>query len=242
METASRPREIWTRLAVDPLADPVARRLARLPWVTPHRITGSALLLAVAATVCFATGHLRVGGALFMARFFADCLDGKVAREQGSSSPAGASLDITVDVVGITACAGGLCWGLTSAGHLTPAAAMALLGSLGVYAWLLEHRKHLATLVVGAGNGGSRHIWHARRQPWRWWTATCVRLHMSVVPWAVEAEIATFGLAPLLLPAQRVPAAIGLATAFYLLAIGVNLRRVAHLVHLPAEPRERLTP
>jgi phosphatidylglycerophosphate synthase len=237
----TRPREIWTRLTVDPLADPLARRLARLPGVTPNRVTGVALLLACAAATCFAMGALRVGGALFLLRFFADCLDGKVAREQGSSSAGGAALDITVDVVGITLCAGALSWHLVGAGHLPPAAAIGLLGSLVVYTFVLGHRKHLAALA-GVGDGGSDHRWRVTRQPLRWWAETAARLNMSVLPWAVEAEIAAFGLAPLLLPARLVAVALGVALAFYLVANAVNLRRVLLITRLLDHPSEKRTP
>lgn len=233
-----RPREIWTRLAVDPLADPLARRLARHAWVTPNRITGCALALAIAASVSFALGHLRLGGALFLLRFFADCLDGKVARLQGSGSIAGATLDITVDVVGITLCAAALSWHLTEVGELPVAVALGLLGSIGIYNWVLGHRKHLAALA-DAGNGGSAHDWHPHRQPVKWWVDTCARLNMSVVPWAVEAEIGALGLAPLFLPIGLVgPGLIG-ALAFYVAATVLNLRRIRHLIALlEATPRK----
>lgn len=225
-----RPREIWTRLTVDPLVDRLAPRLARMSWVTPNRVTGCALVLALGAATCFALGNLRLGGALFLARFAADCLDGKVARLQGSGSLAGATLDIAVDVCGITLCAAALSWHLVSVGELPAGAALGLMGSIGIYNWVLAHRKHLAALA-DAGSGGSAHLWSASRQPLRWWVATCARLNMSAVPWAVEAEIGALGLAPLLLPQQAAPVLLG-AVAFYVLATVVNLRRIRHLIGL----------
>lgn len=226
-----RPREIWTRLAVDPLADAVAPRLAARSWVTPNRITWCALALAVGASVSFALGNLRLGGALFVARFFADCLDGKVARLQGTGSLAGATLDIAVDVIGITMCAAALSWRLAEDGELPVAVALGLLGSIGVYNWVLGHRKHLAALA-GVGLGGSAHDWHPSRQPLKWWVGTCRRLDMSVVPWAVEVEIGALGLAPLILPVGLVGPALSGALAFYAMATVVNLRRVRHVIGL----------
>lgn len=233
-----RPREIWTRLAVDPLADPLARRLAGVRGVTPDRVTAVAGALAVAAATCFALGALRLGGVLFMLRFFTDCLDGKVARLQGTSSARGASLDLVVDVVGITLCAAALSWHLVETGDLPVSVALGLLGALVVYNWALGHRKHLATLA-SAGTGGSPHSWHPDRQPLRWWVQTCARLDMSVVPWAVEAEIVAFGLAPLLLSAHLVVWALLLTLTFYVVAITVNLRRIAMLARLLDAPATR---
>ena len=43
----------------------------------------------------------RLGGVLFLLRFFVDCMDGKVARAQGTSSTRGAALDLAADVGGI---------------------------------------------------------------------------------------------------------------------------------------------
>ena len=44
--------------------------------------------------------------------------------------------------------------------------------------------------------------------PLRRWVAFCERRGISAVPWAVESEIATLGLAPLLLPASALVGSI----------------------------------
>lgn len=223
--TADRPREIWTRLTVDPLADPLARHLARYRFVTPNRITALALALGLAAAACFATGQLIAGGVLFCVRFFADCLDGKVARLQGSSSARGAFLDLAADVVGVTLAFAALSWHLVSTGVLPSAVALALLGALVLYNWALDHRKRLAPRA-GLGDGGHDHQREIDIPVVRSWVALCRRLQMSPVPWAVECEIVALGLAPILLPAAGVAMALVLALAFYVVADLVNLRRL----------------
>lgn len=225
MTTPERPREIWTRLAVDPLADPLARRIAVHAAVTPNRVTAVAMALGLAAAACFALGSLRLGGLLFLARFFTDCLDGKVARLQGSSSTRGAFLDLAADVTGVTLAFATLGWHLQQAGHLPTPATPALLALLVLYTWVLSHRKHLAERA-GLGSGGADHATRVSAPVLRSWVALSRRLGMSAVPWAVEAEIAALGLAPLLLGADRVAGIYLGALAFYVLAVGVNLRRI----------------
>jgi phosphatidylglycerophosphate synthase len=135
-----RVTELWTFVAVDPLARPLSERLARLGPVTPNRLTLVALTLGVASATCFVVGLTRLGGALFVLRFFVDCLDGRVARLQDACSVRGAFLDLGADVVGVTAAYAGLGWFLVDEGHLGPAWVAALLGALGLYNWALGHR------------------------------------------------------------------------------------------------------
>lgn len=232
--TAGRPREIWTRLAVDPLADPLARVLSRTRGVTPDRITAVAMTLAVASSVCFLTGWLRVGGLLFLARFFADCLDGKVARTQGTSSSRGAMLDLAADVGGICLVAASLSWQLLHRDLVADAVPLALLASMVYYNWALAYRKQLAQ-GLGLGDGGATHTGRVDVPVLGAWVALCRRLNMSPVPWALEAEIAVLGLAPLFLPAAWLGTVMALGVAFYLVADAVNTRRLWHLTH-PAGP------
>ncbi|WGX96055.1 CDP-alcohol phosphatidyltransferase family protein [Nocardioides sp. L-11A] len=218
-----RPRDVWTRLVVDPLADPLARVLAPHPAVTPNRVTAFSGLLGVAAAACLAAGWLRLGGLLFLLRFFADCLDGKIARLQGSSSARGALLDVGTDVVCVTAAYAGLAWWAVRADRVEIAVAVGLLAALGAYGWALAHRKHLAALA-GLGDGGSGLLRRTDLPLLDPWLRICRRLGMSPVPWAVEAETLVLGLLPLAGPR---PAAAGLLVglAFYLIATVVNLRR-----------------
>lgn len=218
----------WARLAVDPLADPLARRLAPHRAVTPNRITALALLLGLAAAACFLTGQLRWGGGLFLARFFLDCLDGKVARLQGTASARGALFDIASDIVCIVLAAATLSWRLVTDGHLAPGVALALLGLLAAYDWALEHRKRLAA-AAGLGSGGAAHAWQPAVPVLRQWVRLCRRLDMAVAPWVTEAEMATLGLAPLLLAPSQVAGVVTAAAAFYAVATLVNLDRCRRL-------------
>jgi phosphatidylglycerophosphate synthase len=217
--------ELWTYFAVDPLGVPLARRLAPLRAVTPNRLTAVALALGIAAAACFATGRLRTGAVLFLLRFFVDCLDGTVARLQGTCSVRGAFADVAADVIGVTAAYAALGWYLVDAGHLDLGWVLALLGALVLYNWELSHRKRLAA-EADLGHGGASHQWSPGWAPLRGWVEFCRRRGVSAVPWAVESEIATLGLAPLLLPADLLPWALGAALAFYVAANLLNARRI----------------
>lgn len=225
---APAPRTIWVRLGVDPLAVPLSRVLAPRACVTPNRVTWVALGCALASAAAFLLGLPRWGGALFLARFFCDCVDGMVARRQGSSSARGAALDLAVDVVGVHLVAASLCWWLVDSGRLAPGGALGLLGVLGVYNWSLDRRKLLAGRL-GAGDGGSDHTWHSDLPVLRIWLDWCRRLNMQAFPWVLEVEIGVLGLGPLLAPTQALPALVWAGVAAYLLATAVNLRRIARL-------------
>lgn len=232
-----RPREIWTRIAVDPLATPLALRLAQVPGVTPNRVTGLAALLAVGSALCFVTGRLRLGGALFLLRFFVDCLDGNVARAQGTSSARGAALDIAADVGGIALTMAALSSYLIHEQEAPVAPLMALLGAVVFYNWALAYRKDLARRLH-VGDGGADHTGTSSIPVLRSWVRVCRRLNMSPVPWALEAEIAMLGLGPLLLPAEALPYLLGAGLAFYLLSDAVNMRRIWALTGQLDHPEE----
>jgi phosphatidylglycerophosphate synthase len=217
--------DMFTRLFVDPVAVPIARGLSRLRGVTPNRITLAAGAIAVASAVCFANGQLRIGGGLFILRFYVDCLDGTVARIQGSTSRRGAALDLFVDVTGISACAASLGWHLVDEGRLPVAIALFLMASIVVYNWLLAYRKQLAERLGEGGDGGGRQGVRTSLPILRSWLAFARRLDMSPVPYAIEAEIVSFGLVPLL-ASERIAGKVLWGTlAFYTLASLVNLRR-----------------
>ncbi|TWG99160.1 Phosphatidylglycerophosphate synthase [Nocardioides sp. J9] len=223
MSTTAPTRDIWTRAVIDPVADPLARLLAPRPWVTPNRVTAVSGVLGVAAAACLATGRLRLGGALFLLRFLADCLDGKVARAQRSSSQRGALLDVATDVVTVTAAYAALAWWAVRTDRVDPALAALLLGALGTYGWSLTHRKLVAGAVDG-GSGSSRFPTATGNPLVDRWLRLCHRQHMRPVPWSVEAETLALGLLPL---AGATPAAAGIpvAVAFYLVATAANLAR-----------------
>lgn len=225
----SRPRDIWTRLAIDPVADPLARLVAPRRGVTPNRVTAVSGCLGIAAVACFATGRLAVGGVLFLLRFLTDCVDGKVARLQGTASARGAALDVATDVVCVTGAYAALSVWLAAEGHIGPAWAGALLAAVGCYGWSLAHRKHLAD-EAGLGSGGSDlHLRDGGTVPLLGrWLALCRRLGMSPVPWAVEAETLVLGLLPLAGP-EAAAAGVLVGVAFYTVATTTNLARLARI-------------
>ncbi|NYI47659.1 phosphatidylglycerophosphate synthase [Nocardioides aromaticivorans] len=223
MAAVSPTRDIWTRVAIDPIADPLARILAPRQRITPNRITAVAGALGLAAAACLAVGLLRLGGALFLLRFLADCLDGKVARAQASTSQRGAFLDVATDVVTVTAAYVALVWWALRTDHVHPAPALLLLGALGTYGWSLAHRKQLAA-AAGEGTGSAAFPPASTTPVLGWWLRLCHRTRMRPVPWSVEAETLALGLLPLAGPSAAATGLVG-AAAFYGLATAVNLRR-----------------
>lgn len=224
------PRMIWARLAVDPLADPLARALAPVRWVTPNRVTAFAFACALGAAACFLLGELRWGGLLFLVRYFADCLDGKLARLRGTSSPFGALADIAADVLGIHLTSAALAWYLVDSALLDLGWGLGLVASIGCYNWALSHRKQLAERL-GLGEGGSAHRW-PDVPGLRHWFALCRRIDMAAFPWVLEVEMTVLGLAPLLLAAQWAAPTVIAGTGAWALFTLVNLRRCVHLSRL----------
>lgn len=242
MTTKERPREIWTRFAVDPVADLVAPWLARRRFVTPNRVTSLAFLMAIAAAASFVSGQWRLGGLCFLLRFFLDCLDGKVSRLQGSSSTCGATLDISVDVVGISLCFGAALWRLDSTDVIPSSLGIGLMGTLIIYNWSLSHRKHLAEHANLGSGGADFEKWKTRIVPLSAWLMLSRRLNMSPVPWAVEAEAVTLGIAPILLAPRHLADLLWFTLAFYMLACVVNLRRCWRISRtLDATTRKEMT-
>lgn len=233
---AGRPREIWTRLAVDPFATPLARWLSRSRHVTPNRVTGVAILLAIGSAASFVLDLYPLGGVLFLLRFFVDCLDGKVARAQGTSSTRGAVLDLAADVGGIALVVAALSWSLLRHDDVALVVPVGLLGAMVFYNWALVSRKQLAG-ALGLGDGGADHTRSVNVPILRQWVAFCRRLNMSPVPWALEAEIGMLGLAPIFLPSDWVGMGLGVGFVFYLVADGVNMLRLWRVAGLTDENR-----
>jgi phosphatidylglycerophosphate synthase len=90
----------WTVLVTDPVAVPLVRFLSKRRWLTPDQASGLALAFGLAVGPVFATGTrigLVAGGVLFYLAFLFDCVDGKLARALGTSSPRGEALDHLAD-------------------------------------------------------------------------------------------------------------------------------------------------
>src|SRR5690348_15833954 len=90
----------WTVLLVDPIAVQLLRPATAIRWVTPNQVTLAAFAVGLGSAVCFAratTSWLIAGALLYHVAFILDCVDGKLARWQRSTSSFGAWLDIAMD-------------------------------------------------------------------------------------------------------------------------------------------------
>ena len=97
----------WTVWLVDPLASRLVWLVSPWRWVTPNRLTVSAFLLGVGAAACFwqqSWGWLAAGALLFHLSFVLDCMDGKIARLNGTGSVFGAWLDYVFDRLRVLVC------------------------------------------------------------------------------------------------------------------------------------------
>jgi len=108
----------WTVLLVDPIASRLTRWVAPYRWFTPNRITMMGFLTGLLAAAFFALGGVRdnhwwlVAGALaYHVSFVLDCVDGKIARLNGTGSVFGAWLDYIFDRLRIVACTAALMGG-----------------------------------------------------------------------------------------------------------------------------------
>ena len=182
-----------------------------------------------------------MGGLLFLLRFFVDCMDGKVARAQGTSSTRGAALDIAADVGGIALVTAAISWTLLRRDDVNELVPVALLGAMLFYNWGLAYRKQLAS-PLGLGEGGADHTKQVSVPVVRQWVAFCRRLNMSPVPWALEAEITMLGLVPLLFPSDWVGAGLVVGLCFYVVADAVNMRRIWRLARMTDERRDEVGP
>jgi phosphatidylglycerophosphate synthase len=198
----------WAVLVIDHLALPVLALLVRLPWVTPMRLTVVGSAFGVAAVVSFGTGHLLLGAILFELRFFADCLDGKLARLQGLTSPRGAFLDMTMDMVLISSAMGALGWHLSrSPAQLPLALPAACTAACLILFWLICY--DLGHPAVDSTSPAPRESAFAR---WR-------RHHrLARLPGTIEVETGLLFVAPLIGNAWLLTVSFVAAGAFYVVA------------------------
>jgi phosphatidylglycerophosphate synthase len=104
----------WTVLLVDPFAVRLVRLVAPYRWITPNLLSGFAFLLGLGSAWCFAMAdrwYLVAGAVLFHLSFVVDCMDGKIARLNGTGSMFGAWFDFIFDRVRMIMCAVALCAG-----------------------------------------------------------------------------------------------------------------------------------
>jgi phosphatidylglycerophosphate synthase len=110
----------WTVLLVDPLAVRLTRLVAPIRGITPNRVTLAAFAVGLLAAACFtqaSRGWLIAGAACYYVSFLLDCVDGKVARLNGTGSIFGMWLDYILDHVRIIACVTALFGGQYVATH-----------------------------------------------------------------------------------------------------------------------------
>jgi len=81
------------------MVNPLVERLIRA-GVRPNTITTVGTGLVLVSAVAYATGHIRMGGALLLLSGIADTLDGQVARGGAMVTKFGAFYDSTLDRVG----------------------------------------------------------------------------------------------------------------------------------------------
>lgn len=97
----------WTVWLVDPLASRLVWLVAPHRAITPNRLTMAAFGIGLAAAACFAQqsyGWLIAGAVLFHLSFVIDCMDGKIARLNGTGSVFGAWLDYVFDRLRVLVC------------------------------------------------------------------------------------------------------------------------------------------
>ncbi|MEV4275244.1 CDP-alcohol phosphatidyltransferase family protein [Actinoplanes xinjiangensis] len=98
----------WTVWLVDPLAGPLVRLVAPWKWATPNFLSLSAFVVGLGAAACFWQGEyvwLLAGAVLFHLAFVLDCMDGKIARLNGTGSVFGTWLDYVFDRLRVVTCA-----------------------------------------------------------------------------------------------------------------------------------------
>jgi len=98
----------WTVLLVDPIAIRLVRLVAPYRWITPNLLSGLAFILGLGAAWCFAMADrwwLVAGAVLFHLSFVVDCMDGKIARLNGTGTMFGSWFDFIFDRVRVVICA-----------------------------------------------------------------------------------------------------------------------------------------
>ncbi len=98
----------WTVLLVDPIAVRLVRLVAPYRWITPNLLSGLAFVLGIGSAYCFAMQErwwLVAGAVLFHLSFVVDCMDGKIARLNGTGSMFGQWFDFIFDRLRVVLCA-----------------------------------------------------------------------------------------------------------------------------------------
>ncbi len=106
--TTYKPRDSWwTVWLVDPVASRLVWLVAPIRQITPNVITMAAFIVGIGSAYAFWQADrvgLIVGALLFHLSFVLDCMDGKIARLNGTGSAFGAWLDYIFDRLRVLAC------------------------------------------------------------------------------------------------------------------------------------------
>ncbi|SDT49640.1 CDP-alcohol phosphatidyltransferase family protein [Actinoplanes derwentensis] len=98
----------WTVWLVDPLAGPLVQLVSPWKWVTPNLLSFGAFVLGLGAAAAFWQASypgLLLGALLYHLAFVLDCMDGKIARLNGTGSLFGTWLDYVFDRLRVLTCA-----------------------------------------------------------------------------------------------------------------------------------------
>ena len=97
----------WTVLLVDPIAVHLVRWVAPYRWITPNLLSALAFVFGLASAYCFAMQDrwwLVAGALLFHLSFVVDCMDGKIARLNGTGTMFGVWFDFIFDRLRVVLC------------------------------------------------------------------------------------------------------------------------------------------
>lgn len=213
----------WTVLLVDPLALPVVRWLTPYSWLTPNGLTALAGVLGVVSAVLFALGHYAAAAIVFEARFFIDCLDGKLARVRGLSNRFGAFFDISSDIALTAACYACLGWSALSgdSGDAALAIAVPTLFLYQYWTWLY---------LQGTGRVRDEDTADGATHGLVGWLA---QHRLALRPRSVDVEAATLFLVPLLAPESWFRPALLCAAVYYAVGVALNWMRTARVLRAP---------
>ncbi|HWS35880.1 MAG TPA: CDP-alcohol phosphatidyltransferase family protein [Actinoplanes sp.] len=98
----------WTVWLVDPLAGPLVRLVSPWKWATPNLLSLGAFVVGLGSAAAFWRADypsLLLGALLFHLAFVLDCMDGKIARLNGTGSLFGSWLDYVFDRLRVLTCA-----------------------------------------------------------------------------------------------------------------------------------------
>jgi phosphatidylglycerophosphate synthase len=193
----------WTVMVIDPIAVRLLPAIATRARITPLLLTLLSGACGVASAASFATGRLILGAILFEAKFFFDCLDGKLARIRNITSVFGAFIDAAADVIVTTAIFVVLAFQVRGAGVLPTLIASGVL----LEAWARQYRIAVVSGTHTRPMGADGRVGRLR--------TILARYRLAPLPSTVEAETVALFLLPLTM--NRTAIAYGLygASGFF---------------------------